>query len=176
MHRSKQLTYSISRQWRGSLDKHFQRVEQRLWIVLTLIHWRRRGAALEQDVDRFPRRADGAFDGEGYFPRNLDVLTDESEIGRRFQNRGRPIAAHSGEPDIVNKRHVARHANRGRHDRGQVPVEPKVPQRLLQDLRAGALIHAFTHKIAVAFGIETVAPPDARARRLADDFRLVEEG
>ena len=69
--------------WRGSLvDKHFQRVEQRLWIVLTLIHGRRRGAALEQDVDRLPRRADGAFDGEGYFPRNLDVLPDESQIGR----------------------------------------------------------------------------------------------
>src|SRR5260221_10119685 len=43
-------------------------------------------------------------------------------------------------------------------------------------LRAGALIHAFAHKIAVAFGIQTVAPPDARARRLADDFWLVEDG
>src|SRR5262249_55551128 len=157
-------------------DKHSQRIEQRLWIVLTLIHWRRRGAALEQDVDRLPRRADGAFDGEGYFPRNLDILTDESEIGRPLWNRGRPVAADPGEPDIVNIRHVARHANRRRHDRGQVPVEPKVPQRLLQDLRAGALVHAFAHKIAGAFGIQTVAPPDARARRLADDFWLVEDG
>src|SRR5215475_6577899 len=48
--------------------------------------------------------------------------------------------------------------------------------RLLQDLCAGALNHAFAQKIAVAFGIQTVAPPDARAGRLADDFRLVEYG
>src|SRR6202043_3932240 len=144
-------------------DKHFERVEQRLWIVLTLIHWGRRRAALEQDVDRLPRRADRAFDGEGYFPRNLDVLPDESEIGRSLWNSGRPVAADPGEPDIVNIGHVTRHANRRRHDRGQVPVEPKVPQRLLQDLRAGALIHAFAHKIAVALRIQAVAPPDARA-------------
>src|SRR5262249_9548130 len=144
-----------SRRWRGSLaDKHFQRVEQRLWIVLTLIYWRRRGAALEQDVDRLPRRANGAFDGEGYFPRNLDVLADETEGRCPLWNSGRPVGAGPGKPDIVNIRQVARHANRRRHDRGQVPVEPKVPQRLLQDLRAGALIHALAHKIAVAFGIQ----------------------
>jgi hypothetical protein len=47
-----------------------------------------------------------------------------------------------------------------------VPVEPEVPQRLLQDLRAGALIHAFAYKIAVAIGIQTVAAPDAPAGRL----------
>src|SRR6266700_2127150 len=86
--------YHIRRHWRGSPgDKHFQRIKQRLRIVLTLINGRRRGAALEQDVDRFPRRADGAFDGEGYFPGNLDVLADESEIGRPLGNRGRPVAA-----------------------------------------------------------------------------------
>src|SRR5262245_29273395 len=74
----------------GSLgDEHFQSVEQRLGIELTLIDRRRRGAALEQDADRFPRRADGAFDGEGDFPGRLDVLADESEIGRPLRDRGR---------------------------------------------------------------------------------------
>src|SRR6266498_5332841 len=34
-----------------SRDKHFQRIKQRLRIVLTLINGRRRGAAFEQDVD-----------------------------------------------------------------------------------------------------------------------------
>ena len=107
------LRANIRRHWRGSLaDKHFQRIKQRLRIVLTLINGRRRGAALEQDVDRFPRRADGAFDGEGYFPGNLDVLADESEIGRPLWNRGRLIAAAPGEPGIVDVGHVARHANR----------------------------------------------------------------
>ena len=38
------------------------------------------------------------------------------------------------------------------------------------------MIHAFAYEIAVAIGIQAVAPPDARAGRLADDFRLVEEG
>jgi hypothetical protein len=32
--------------------------------------------ALEQDVDRLPRRPDRALDGEGHFPGNLDVLAD----------------------------------------------------------------------------------------------------
>src|SRR5262249_36423181 len=85
---------NIRRHWRGSLvDKYFQRIKQRLRVVLTLINGRRRGAALEKDVDRFPRRTDRAFDGEGYFPRNFDVLADESEIGRPLWNRGRPVAA-----------------------------------------------------------------------------------
>ena len=39
--------------------KHLQRVEQRLRIVLALINRRRRGAALEQEVNCFPRRAGG---------------------------------------------------------------------------------------------------------------------
>src|SRR5262252_10023875 len=93
---------NIRRHWRGSLgDKHFQRIKQRLRIVLTLINGRRRGAALEQDEDRFPRRADRAFDGESYFPGNLDILADESEIGRPLWNWGRPVAALSRQPDIV---------------------------------------------------------------------------
>src|SRR5262245_33635475 len=104
---------NIRRHWRGSLgDKYFQRIKQGLRIVLTLINRRRRGAALEQDVDRFPRRADRAFDGEGYFPGNLDVLADESEIGRPLRNRGRPVAAAAGKPDIVDVGQVARHADR----------------------------------------------------------------
>ena len=81
--------------------KHFQRINQRLRIVLTLINGRRRGAALEQKVDRFPRRADGAFDGQGYFPGNLDILADEPEIGRPLWNRGRPVATAPWQPDIV---------------------------------------------------------------------------
>src|SRR5215831_7354075 len=89
-----------------------QRIKQRLRVVLTLINGRRRGAALEQDVDRFACRADGAFDGEGYLPGNLDVLADESEIGRLLWNRGPPVAAAPGQPDIVDVRQVARHANR----------------------------------------------------------------
>ena len=93
-------------------QKHLQRIKQCLRIELTLINGRRRGAALEQDVDRFPRRADGAFDGEGYFPGNLDVLADEAEIGRPPWNRGRPVAAAPRQPDIVDVRQVARHANR----------------------------------------------------------------
>jgi hypothetical protein len=63
-------------------DKHVQRIEQRLQIVLALIYWRRRGPTLEQVIDHFPRRSNGAFDGEGYFLRNLDVLPDQSEIRR----------------------------------------------------------------------------------------------
>jgi len=51
-----------------------------------------------------------------------------------------------------------------------------VLQRLLQDFRAGARRHRFAHKIAVALGIQTVAPPDARALGLADNFRLVKDG
>ena len=93
-------------------DKNFQRIKQCLRIVLTLINGRRRGAALEQDVDRFPRRADGAFDGEGYFLRKLDVLADESEIGRPLWDWGRSVVAAPGQPDIVDVGHVARHANR----------------------------------------------------------------
>src|SRR6201986_563363 len=80
--------------WRRSReDKHFQRVEQRLWIVVTLVYRRWRGTALEQDVDRLPRRANGAFDGEGNLSRNLDVLADQSEIRRPLRNSGRPVAA-----------------------------------------------------------------------------------
>jgi hypothetical protein len=45
-------------------------------ILLTLTNGRRGGAALEQDVDRLPRRPDRALDGEGHFPGNLDVLAD----------------------------------------------------------------------------------------------------
>src|SRR5690242_5601623 len=126
-------------------------------------------------MNHLPRRSDGAFDGEGYFPRNLDVLADESEIGRSLRDRRRPVAAHPGEPDIVDIGQVAGHANRRRHDRGQVPVESKVPQRLLQDLRTSALIHAFADKIAVALRIQAIAPPDARARRLANDLWLVKD-
>jgi hypothetical protein len=49
---------NIRRHWRGSLaNRHLQRIKQRLGIELTLINGRRRGAALEQDLDRFPRRA-----------------------------------------------------------------------------------------------------------------------
>src|SRR5438552_17821260 len=62
--------------------KHLQRVEQRLRLVLALINRRRRGAALEQAVNRSPRRAGGALDGEGYFPAHLDVLADESKSVR----------------------------------------------------------------------------------------------
>jgi len=68
--------YQYSQALARITGKHFQRIKQRLRIVLTLINGRRRGAALEQDVDRFPRRADRALDGEGYFPGNLDVLAD----------------------------------------------------------------------------------------------------
>jgi hypothetical protein len=63
-------------------EKDHQRVEQGLQIVLALVDRWRRGAALREGVDCLPRRSDGAFDGEGNFPRNLDVLTDESEVGR----------------------------------------------------------------------------------------------
>jgi hypothetical protein len=45
-------------------------------ILLTLTNGRRGGAALEQDVDRLPRRPDRALDGEGHIPGNLDVLAD----------------------------------------------------------------------------------------------------
>jgi hypothetical protein len=47
---------------------------------------------------------------------------------------------------------------------------------ILQDLRAGALIHAFLHELADALGIQTIAPPDAGAGRLADDCRLMKNG
>jgi hypothetical protein len=89
-------------------DKYLQRIKQCLRIVLTLINGRRRRAALEQDVDRFPRRADRAFDGEGYFPRNLDVLADEPEIGRPLWDWGRPVATAPGQPDIVDVGYVRR--------------------------------------------------------------------
>src|SRR5215471_2461697 len=92
--------------------KHLQRAQQRLRIVLALIYRWRRGAALEQEVNCFPRRAGGALDGEGYFPGHLHVLADESEIGRPLWNGGRPVAAAPGEPDVVDVGHVARHADR----------------------------------------------------------------
>src|SRR6185437_1602306 len=51
-----------------------------------------------------------------------------------------------------------------------------MPQHLLEDLRAGAFIHALLHEVARALRMEAVAPPHACAGRLADDFRLVEDG
>src|SRR5262249_16369618 len=106
-------TAQITSQRRRSLtDKHLQCVEQRLRIILTLIDGRRHGAAVEQDMDRLPGRADGALDGEGYFSGHVDVLADESEIGRTLWNGGRHVAAAPGEPDVVDVGHVARHANR----------------------------------------------------------------
>src|SRR5262249_29902956 len=90
----------------GLTDKHLQCVEQRLRIKLTLIDGRRHGAALEQDMDRLPGRADGALDGEGYFSGHVDVLADESEIGRTLWNGGRHVAAAPGEPDVVDVGHV----------------------------------------------------------------------
>jgi len=62
-------------------DKHLQRGEQCFRIVLALIDGWGCGATIEQAVNRFPGRADGAFDGEGDLLGNLDVLTDEPEIG-----------------------------------------------------------------------------------------------
>ena len=64
---------NIRRHWRGLLGDNTLSAFQ---IVLTLTNGRRGGAALEQDVDRLPRRLDRALDGEGYFPGNLDVLAD----------------------------------------------------------------------------------------------------
>src|SRR5262249_11463868 len=101
-----------SQRRRSLTDKHLQCVEQRLRIILTLIDGRRHGAALEQDMDRLPGRADGALDGEGYFSGHVDVLADECEIGRTLWNGGRHVAAAPGEPDVVDVGHVARHANR----------------------------------------------------------------
>jgi len=60
--------YASARPSSANPCKHLQRAEQRLRIVLALINRRRRGAALEQEVNCFPRRAGGALDGEGYFP------------------------------------------------------------------------------------------------------------
>src|SRR5690349_7705512 len=93
-------------------DKHLQRAEQCSQIVLALVDGWGRGATLEQAVDRFPRGADGAFDGEGNLPGNLDVLTDQSEIGGARRNRRRPVAAAPRKPDVVHVGHVAWHANR----------------------------------------------------------------
>src|SRR5262249_37737817 len=74
---------------RSRTEKHLQRIQQRLRIVLALIDRRRCGAALEQDIDCLPRRADRVLDREGYFPGHLDVLADESKIGRPLQNGSR---------------------------------------------------------------------------------------
>src|SRR3974377_1026074 len=61
--------------WRRSrMEKHLQRIQQRLRIVLALINRRRCGAALEQDIDRLPRRADRALEGESYFLGALRVF------------------------------------------------------------------------------------------------------
>src|SRR6185369_16384119 len=92
--------------------EHLQRGEQRSRIVLALIDRWGRGTTTEQAVNRFPGRADGAFDGEGNLLGDLDVLADESEIGGSLQNRRRPVAAAPGKPDVVDVGHVARHANR----------------------------------------------------------------
>src|SRR5215469_969373 len=93
-------------------DKHLQRGEQCSRIVLALIDGWGRGATIEQAVNRFPGRADGAFDGEGNLPGNLDVLTEESEIGGALRNRRRPVVLAPGKPDVVDVGHVARHAHR----------------------------------------------------------------
>src|SRR6185295_7356272 len=93
-------------------DKNLERAEQRFEIVLTLIDGWRRGATMEQAVNRFPGRADGAFDRKGDLLGNLDILTDQPEIGGPLQNRRRPVAAAPGKPDVVDVGHVARHANR----------------------------------------------------------------
>src|SRR5215471_19869583 len=66
-------------------EKHLQRGEQCLEIVLGLINGWGCGAALEQEVNRFPRRAGGVFDSERHIPRSLHVLADESEIGRALR-------------------------------------------------------------------------------------------
>src|SRR5262249_35700238 len=83
-------------------------------------------------------------------------------------------AALARQPDVVHIRHVARNADRRLHDRFGL-VEPKVPQQFRQDLLAAAFIHGFVKPIAVALGVEPVAPPDGCAWRLAEDFRLVED-
>jgi hypothetical protein len=57
-------------------EKHHQRGEQRLRIVLTLIYRRRRRAVLEQEVNRLPRGAGGVFDGE------RDILRNPPRTGR----------------------------------------------------------------------------------------------
>jgi hypothetical protein len=47
---------SYDAKWRRSrTEKHLQRIQQRLRIVLALINRRRCGAALEQNIDRLPR-------------------------------------------------------------------------------------------------------------------------
>src|SRR5271165_7407896 len=73
-------------------EKHLERVEQRLRIVVGLINGRRLGAALEQGVNGIPGGAGGVFDGERDLLRNLDVLADEAEIGRPLGDHARPVA------------------------------------------------------------------------------------
>src|SRR5215831_18504979 len=93
-------------------DKNLQRGEQRFQIALGLINGRGRGRALEQEVNRFPRRAGGIFDGECHIPRNLHVLADESEIGRPLRNRAGSVGTCAWHPDVVRVRHIAGYADR----------------------------------------------------------------
>ena len=51
----------------------------------------------------------------------------------------------------------------------------KMPQHLLEDFLAGALIHGLLDKGALAFRMEPIAPPDICALGLTEDFRLVED-
>jgi hypothetical protein len=55
---------------------------------LDLINGRRRGAALEREVNRFPRRVGRVFDREGYISGDLHILADESEISGTLRNHG----------------------------------------------------------------------------------------
>src|SRR5579883_980243 len=100
-----------ARRWQHSkaspAHKHLQRSEECARIALALINGWRRGTTIEQSVDRLPGRADGAFDGEGNLPGDLDVLTDESEIGGPLRDRRRPVAAAPRKPDVVDVGHVA---------------------------------------------------------------------
>src|SRR5579883_189370 len=116
----------------NSTEEYLQRAQQRLRVELALINGWRRGTAVEQTMDRLPRRADGALDREGDLSRHLDVLADEPEIGRALRNGRRPVGTSAREPDVVHVGQVARHADRRRHDRVELLVEPQLLQRLLQ--------------------------------------------
>ena len=143
--------------------------------VLTLIDGRWRGTALEQAMDRLPGGAGRVFDSERYLLRNFRELAEQAEVGCSLGDRAGPVDACARHPDAVHVGQIAGDADRRRHDRIELLIEPQVPQHLLEDFRAGAGIAGFPDKVAGAAGIQQKAPPQPRAGRLADDFGLVED-
>src|SRR6185437_4119340 len=104
-------------------------------------------------MNGLPRRASGIFKGESDVLLKLDVLPDETEIGRALRNHLRPVAAAALEPDVVHIGEIAGDTDRRLLYSVELVVESQTLQHLRKDFRAGALVHAFLDKSSMPFGM-----------------------